>query len=246
MSILVTGGTKGIGLAIARRFAKPGIHVFLNYHADDDAALKAQAELNALGSQCHLVKGDVGTPEGARSVLAGVAAHTDRLDHLVHSAVRPMAEPLLTVDAMEFTKAINLNGTALLYLVQAAIPLFRRGSSILFISSRGGRTPSPNFAAIGVAKSLAESLIRYLVLELAPLGVRANCIAPMRVDTDSFRAFYGERADTLLQQSAAENPSGRNVAENDFCSMAEFLASPAAEMIQGQVIFVSGGAYLAA
>lgn len=246
MSILVTGGTKGIGLAIARRFAKPGTDVFLNYHADRRAADAAQAEISALGARAHLLQADIGTPEGARAVLDRVGAIVDRLDQVVHCAVRVLAEPTLSVDPHAFTAAINLNGTALVYLVQAARPLLRRGSSVFFVSSRGSRTVVPNYAAIGAGKALAEALVRYLVLELAPLGVRINCVAPGTLDTDALRSVFGDQTDALLRQQAESNPSGRNITHDDHTALVEFLASPAAAMIQGQVIFVNGGSYLAA
>ena len=246
MAILVTGGTKGIGLAIARRFAGPGVNVFLNYRADTAAAERARAEIEDLGARCRLIQGDVGTPAGARLVDESVAASTERLDQLVHCAVKVIPAPLLDIDPAALTEAINLNGTALVYLVQAARPLFVRGSTVFFLSSRGGRTPLPSYAAVGAAKSLAESLIRYLALELAPLGVRANCVAPSAVDTQALRQVYGERTEEIMRQSAAANPSGRNVTDDDYCSLIEYLASPAAAMIQGQVVFVTGGSYLAA
>jgi NAD(P)-dependent dehydrogenase (short-subunit alcohol dehydrogenase family) len=246
VAILVTGGTKGIGLAIARRFAKPGVQVFLNYRADAAAADAAKAKIEALGAHCSVIAADVGTPEGARGLLEAVSARTDRLDQLVHCAVKVLPGPLLDLDPVAFTEAITLNGTALVYLVQAARPLLRPGSTVFFLSSRGSRTPLPNYAAVGAAKSLAESLVRYLALELAPLGVRANCVAPGAVDTEALRQVYGERTEEMLRQSAATNPSGRNVTDDDYCSLIEYLASPSAAMIQGQVVFVTGGSYLAA
>ncbi|KPF58453.1 hypothetical protein IP88_16570 [alpha proteobacterium AAP81b] len=246
MAILVTGGTKGIGLAIARRFARPDTDVFLNFRTDTAAAEAARGTIEAAGARCHLIQGDVGTPAGAQAVLAAVAAHSDRLDQLVHCAVRVIAEPLLAIDPVALTEAINLNGTAIVYLAQAARPLFRPGSTLFFLSSRGSRTPLPNYAAVGAGKSLAESLIRYLALELAPLGVRANCVAPSAVDTEALRQVYGARTEEIMRQSAASNPSGRNVVEDDYCSLIEYLASPSAAMIQGQVVFVTGGSYLAA
>ncbi|MGH8515867.1 MAG: SDR family oxidoreductase [Panacagrimonas sp.] len=246
MAILVTGGTKGIGLAIARRFAKPGVDVFLNYRADDASAERARGEIDALGARCHLIRGDVGTPAGANALLDQVRSKTDRLDQLVHCAVKVLPGPLLDIDPAAFTEAINLNGTALVYLVQAARPLLRRGSSVFFLSSRGSRVALPNYAAVGAGKSLAESLVRYLALELAPLGVRVNCVAPGAVDTEALRQVYGDKTDEILRQSAAANPSGRNVTDDDYCSLIEYLASPGAAMIQGQVVFVTGGSYLAA
>lgn len=246
MAILVTGGTKGIGRAIALRFATPGTDVFLNYHADEAAAAAARDEVAAQGARAHLIRGDVGTPKGAQAVLAAVADATNRLDQLVHCAVRVLPQPTLEVDPHAFAAALGVNGMALLFLVQAARPLLRRGSTVFFLTSRGGRTVVTNYAAVGVGKALGEALIRYLAAELAPLGVRANCIAPGMVDTDALRAVFGAETDRLLESSAAHNPSGRGIRHADYTNLIAFLASPAAEMIQGQVIFVNGGHNLAA
>lgn len=246
MAILVTGGIKGIGLAIALRFAKPGVDVFLNYVSDDAAAAKAAARIEATGATCHLIKGDIGTPEGAASVLAQVAQRTDRLDQVVHCAVQVLVSPLLEVDLHAFDKAIAINGSALLYVVQAALPLLRRGSTVFFLSSRGGRAVIKNYAAVGVGKALAECLMRYLAVELAPRGIRINTVAPSMVDTEALRSVFGADTDQLLAQNAAASPSGRGVRHDDYCSLIEFLASPAAEMIQGQVVFVNGGHNLTA
>ena len=93
MAILVTGGSKGIGLQIALSFSEPGNHVFLNYASDDNAAAAAKQAVEALGAHCDLLKSDAGTPEGCRQILQSVAAEVDQLDQLVHCAVR--AVPLL-------------------------------------------------------------------------------------------------------------------------------------------------------
>lgn len=244
MAILVTGGTKGIGLEIACRFARPGTDVFLNYVTDRVAASEAARRVESLGAKAHLIEQDVGTPEGAQKVLDAVAAVTQRLDQLVHCAVRVMPVPILEVDLHEFTKAININATALLYLTKAALPVMGKGSTVFYLTSRGGRTAIRNYAAVGAAKALAEALVRYLVLELGPRGIRINCVAPSGVDTEALRNVYGERTEQVLQQNALDTPNGRGVVHDDYTALVEFLASPAAEMIQGQVIFVNGGQYL--
>jgi NAD(P)-dependent dehydrogenase (short-subunit alcohol dehydrogenase family) len=244
MARLVTGGTKGIGLEIACRFAKPGVDVFLNYVSDSQAAAKAAKRVERLGARVHLIQQDIGTPEGAQLALDAVAEKVDCLDQLVHCAVRVLAQPSLEVDLHEFTKAVNLNGTALLYLVRSALPMLRRGSTVFYLTSRGSRIALKNYAAVGAAKAMAEALARYLVLELGPRGIRINCVAPSGVDTDALRSVYGNKTDDILRKNAAETPNGRTIKHDDYTSLVEFLASPAAEMIQGQVIFVNGGQYL--
>ncbi len=246
MAVLITGGTKGIGLAIARRFAKPGADIFMAYRNDDSAATKASQAIVALGARAHAIKADVSTPKGARRLMDEVAAKTDRLDLIVHGAVKVLVGPILDLDADAFADAITLNGTSLVFVVQAALPLLRQGSSIVFLSSRGSRQVVPSYGAIGAGKALAEALVRYLAPELASLGVRINCVAPGTLDTEAVRNLFGAGTDAFLASEAASNPSGRNITHDDYTGLVAFLAGPEASMIQGQVIFVNGGQYVVA
>jgi NAD(P)-dependent dehydrogenase (short-subunit alcohol dehydrogenase family) len=152
MAVLITGGAKGIGLAIAKRFAKPGVDIFMAYRNDDGSAAPASAEIAARGARPHAIKADVSNPSGARALLAKVAAIVDGLDLVVHGAVKVLVGPILDLDPDAFAEAITLNGTSLVFLVQAARPLLKRGSSIVFLSSRGSRQIAPAYAAIGLAR----------------------------------------------------------------------------------------------
>ncbi|MES1944911.1 enoyl-(acyl carrier protein) reductase [Salinisphaera sp. PC39] len=246
MSILVTGGTKGIGFAIAKAFAEPGNRVYVNYAGDEAAAERAVAEIEAAGAEARAVRADVGTPAGCRELMDAIAADGGRIDQLVHCAVRPYPTPVLEADPETFAAALSVNGTALLYLVQAALPLMDRGSSVFFLSSRGGRVVVPNYAAIGAGKALAESLMRYLAVELAPRGIRINAVAPALVATDAVRTIFGDKADELAEKAARENPTGRGIEAADYTNLIRWLASDEAAYIQGQVIYVNGGANLMA
>lgn len=242
MAILITGGSKGIGRAIAERFAAPGVKVFINYVSDDAAAQQTAQAVRERGGEPILLKRDIGSSAGAKALLADVARQTDRLDQLVHGAVYPYSSSLLDADPDQFDRAVTLNGTALLYLAQAALPLLRKGSTIFFLSSRGAKMAVPNYSAIGAPKAMAEALIRYLAVELAPRGIRAHVVSPSLVLTDALRKVFAN-AEERAAQAAAANPSGRNTTGEDVANAVFFLASPEAAMITGRDLVIDGGAY---
>lgn len=246
MSILITGGSKGLGRAIALRFAARGGDVFINYHGDDESAVKTAAAVVKAGGKAHVVKADIGTIEGAWAAVDAVAAVKNRLDQLVHCAVDTSVRgPILEMDPDGFARAVQCNASALLPLVQRALPLFRRGSSVVFVTSRGSQAVVAGYGAVGIPKAMAETLIEYLAVELAPMGVRANSVAASAMDTDALRAVLTEReAQARLKRGAELNPSERNVTLDEVVDAIEFLTSAKAVMIQGQRLNVDGGFYL--
>lgn len=245
MTILITGGSKGIGRAISERFAAPGVKVLINYVSDDNAARHTADLVRARAGEPILLKRDIGSAAGAKALLAEVAEHTDHLDQVVHGAVYPYSSSLLEADPAEFERAVTLNGTCLLYVVQAAMPLLRHGSSIFFLSSRGAKMAVPNYAAIGAPKAMADVLIRYLAVELAPRGIRAHTVSPSLVLTDAVRQVFGaQNAEQRAAAAAASNPSGRNATGEDVANAMFFLASPEAAMITGRELVIDGGAYI--
>lgn len=243
MNILVTGGSKGIGRGICLRFAGVGATVFINYANDQEAAEQTASEVEHLGGTAHLVRGDVSTPEGAVDLLSAVAEQTDRLDLLVHGAVDPFSSPTLTMPAERFRRAVDLNGSALLFLVQAALPLFGRGSSVVFLSSRGSKAAVPHYAAVGAAKALAEALVRYLAVELGPRGVRINTVTASALLTDAFRAAV-PKAEERFASLAAATPLARTLTVDDVAAAVEYLAGAGASMVTGTELVVDGGLYI--
>lgn len=246
MTILITGGTKGIGLAIAERLAHPGEKLALAYLSDDGAAALAKQRCEAKGAQVTVLRSDVSTVEGCEALMASIKQGGDSVRHIVHSAAMVYPTNMLDADLAKFTRAMQANGLSLFYLVRTAMPMLSRGSSVVFISSAGARTARPGYAALGVGKALAEACMRYLVPELAPLGIRINTAAPGLVHTTSVAKMTGseEMALKRVQQAAAAHPSGRASRDSDYTSLVEYLLSPDAEFIQGQVIHANGGVYV--
>ncbi len=246
MTTLITGGTKGIGLAIAAYLARPDQQLVLAYRSDEEAALAAKTKLAATGANVSTVQVNVGDVDDVGRMMSGLADDGGPL-HIVHSAAMIYPTSLLDADINRFGEAMQINGLSLFYLVRKALPKLSRGSSIVLISSAGAKTASANYAALGVGKAMAESLMRYFVTELAPRGIRINAVAPGLVATSSVAGMVGgeEAAARVFERAARSNPSGRMSQDSDYASVVAFLLSPAAEFVQGQVIHANGGAYVA-
>ncbi len=242
-TIVVTGGTRGIGLAIAMRLAKPGVRLVLGYRSDEEAAVRARQTLGSTGATVETFSSDIGSIDGCRSLIASAAKGGEPVSHLIHNAAMIYPTALLDADLGRFARAMETNGTSLLYLVAAAAPVMGRGGSIVFVTSAGAHRYQQGYAALGCGKALAESIMRYLVPELAPRGIRINAVGPGFTDTDSVSAMVGGRAaaEKLLDRMASRNPSGRAGRDSDYTSLVEYLLSPEAEFIQGQTIQANGG-----
>lgn len=248
MAVVISGGTKGIGLAIAKRLAGPGVGLVLGYRDDEAAAREARAALSDVGARVEVVRADVGDVAGARTLVEAGAALGGGPLHIVHSAAAIYPTALLSADLDAFKRAIEVNGLSLLYLVHAAAAHLSEGSSVVFISSAGARTATlRNYAALGAGKALAESLIRYLVQELAPRGVRINAVAPGLVATTSVARMTGseDAAARSYERAARASPSGRITEDDDYTGVVQFLLSADAAFVQGQVIHANGGSYIA-
>lgn len=241
MAICVTGGSSGFGRAIAEHFARAGNHVFVNYHANDEAAAEAEAAILAAGGTPHLVKVDVGTPAGARELMDAVRSEVDHLDQLVHCAAKAVNGPLLELDPQELRDSVILNGLAIVDLVREAGPLLGRGSTVFYLSSRGGRIVIPEYGALGTAKALGEHVVRYLAKELGPRGIRVITLSPGTVDTAALRAMFPDSYQDRLAAAAKANPIGRGVEAEDAAALLEVLCDPKLEMVNGQTISVDGG-----
>ncbi len=246
MTIVITGGTKGIGLAIAQGLVGRGEPLLLGYNSDGQAADAAVARLTGLGARATAMAADLGTIEGAAALMERAGALGGPITGLIHSAAMIYPTNLLDADLEMVSRAVQTNGLSLLYLVRKAMPFMERGASIIFVSSAGARVSQPRYGALGTAKALAESILRYLAPELAPLGMRINAIAPGLMETDSVANMVGgqDAADRLFERAAKANPSGRLTSGEDCAALVRFLLDPVAEFIQGQVIQVNGAAYV--
>ncbi len=234
MNIFVTGGSRGIGRAIALHFARSGAErVAIGYMRNDRAAEETAAELRAAGAEAVLVRGNVTSDR----VLEQVAA-LGALDVLVHSAATGVVRPALETSDKHWDWTHGANARALLALARVAVPAMPPGSSIVAISSLGSQRVLENYALIGTSKAALEALVRYLAVELAPRGIRVNAVSAGVVETGALDHFPNRKE---MLEAGRANPAGRLVEPDDVAAAVAFLCSPQAEMIRGHVLVVDGG-----
>ena len=234
-SVLVTGGSRGIGREIALRLADEGARrVAIGYMRNDSAAEAVAEELHSRGAEPVLVRGNVSSTRVIDEV-AGLGA----LDVLVHSAATGVARPALQTEDKHWDWTLSANARALLALTRAAAPSMASGSSIVAISSLGSVRVLENYVLVGASKAALESIVRYLGVELAPRGIRVNAVSGGVVETDALGTFPNK--EQMLRDARERTPAGRMVEARDIADAVVFLAGPHAQMICGQTLIVDGG-----
>lgn len=238
-TVLITGGTRGIGRAISLGLAKDYAKtLILNYLQDDESAFGVREEINSIGAQCILVKANLNFPQDIDHIFEKVGSITNHLDSFIHCAALGAFKPTLKMRPNQWDLSMNINARSFLLCVQKIVPLMQKGS-IVAISSLGSHKVVPNYGAIGPSKSALESLVRYLAVELAPQGIRINCVSGGFIETDSAKLvpdFAG-----LKENIRMHTPAGRIGKPEDIARVVAFLISPAAQWIYGQTIIADGG-----
>ena len=234
-SVFVTGGSRGIGKAIALRFAELGAaRVAIGYLRNDRAAEEAAEELRTAGAEPVLVRGNVSSDRVAREV-----AELGALDALVHNAATGVIRPALETEDKHWDWTLGANARALISLARAAVPSMQPGSSIVGISSLGSTRVLENYVLVGTSKAALESVVRYLAVELAPRGIRANAVSAGVVETEALDHFPNR--EEMLRAGRERTPAGRLVEPKDVAEAVAFLCSPGAEMVRGHTLVVDGG-----
>jgi len=235
---LITGGSRGIGAAIARRFAAAGIQVAIGYQARGDAAASLATEITKAGGQCLAVQGDITVSDAAQRMAADTVARFGRVDILVNCAGVAPYRALGAMDAAYVRSILDANVLGTVLVTQAVLAhLTAPGGRIVNFASAMAFRPVPTSSIYAASKAAVVALTHAWSKELGPRGITVNAVAPGVIETEMTAAILAERGPGIV----ASTPLGRIGQTDDIAGIALFLCSAEAGWITGRTIIADGG-----
>ncbi|MEV7553308.1 SDR family oxidoreductase [Amycolatopsis sp. NPDC089917] len=239
---VVTGGNRGLGLAITRKLASERCDVIIAHAQDDTGAAAVVRALSVLPGKVTSVRTDISAAAGVDDLLDGIREKHGRLDVFVHNAAtyHPMASSDLDAESCATDMRVALG--PFLYGTKKLTDLFpAEGGRVVVVSSLGARSVIPGYVGLGMAKAALENLVRYLAVDLAARGVTVNAVAGGKLDE---RVEQGD--DPISAMVAVRTPTGRLARREELADAVFLLCQAEAAALRGQVLTVDGGLSLLA
>ncbi|MER7701947.1 SDR family oxidoreductase [Kitasatospora sp. NPDC097605] len=239
---VVTGGTKGIGLAFSRRLTRLGYRVVATYRGDEESARQA---LRDIDKGLSVVRSDVSDPDEVARLAELVAAEHGVPNALVNNAGLNIDRPFLEISDSDWRRVLDTNLSGPFYLARAFAPamLAAGGGSIVNIGATTAIRPRLNGANYCSSKAGLLHLTKCLAMELAPT-IRVNCLIPGMIDTEEMRTRYRTAEPEYLSALLDEIPQRRIGATEDMADALEFLVGDSAGYVTGQKLIVDGGQFM--
>ncbi len=239
---LVTGSSQGIGQAIAVRLAQEGADVVIDYRSHAEGAQETLTKVEAAGRKGHIVQADLGVVSDIRRLITEGIQQFGKLDILVNNAGIEKNASFWEVTEADYDSVINVNLKGVFFATQAIVQHLmetKRPGKIINISSVHEELPFPHFTSYCASKGGVKMMMRNLAIELGPLGITINNVAPGAIETPINKNLLNnpEKLGAVLNNI----PLGRLGQPSDVASIVAFLASPDADYVTGSTFFVDGG-----
>jgi glucose 1-dehydrogenase len=241
-SIAITGGDQGIGRAIAERLAQDGADIAICYRSNESGANEVLAEIQKLGRRAASIQCDVGKITDGQRFITEAVRQLGKLDILINNAGLERRADFWDVTESDYDTVLNVNLKGLFFLTQAFVRhrmQAKSGGKVINISSVHEELPFPHFSSYCASKGGVKMLTRNLSIELAPLGITINSIAPGAIETPINKNLLNDPA--KLQALLQNIPLNRLGQPSDVASIASFLASDECSYVTGTTFFVDGG-----
>ena len=242
---LVTGASKGIGRGIAYGLAEAGWSVVVNYNRDQTGAEETAEQVRELGGRSWTVQADAGDGQQVTAMFDKLRADAGRLDLLVNNAGVQTFASLLDLKEEDFDRTIRTNLKGCFLCSQQAARMMKQqgsGGAIINIGSGANKRPFPSLVDYCASKGGIENLTKVCAVELGPLGIRVNCVAPGAIEIERTKLEAGDYAGTW----GPITPMRRVGSAKDVAAVVVFLAGDAADFTTGQTVYVDGGLWTAA
>lgn len=238
--VMVTGGSRGIGRAIALEFASRGADIAFNYHRRHSDAKNAQIEIEKFGVRCIGIRAHLANPDAIESMFDQIRQELGNPDILINNAASGIQRSASELEVKHWDWAMNINARAAWLCAINASRTMHGGGHIVNITSQGSERVLPYYFSVGTSKAALEAATRYLAIELAPNDISVNAVSGGYVQTEALNSFPNR--EEMIANS--QTPTGQIVEASHIAKVVVFLCTPDASMIRGQVIVVDGGSAL--
>jgi 3-oxoacyl-[acyl-carrier protein] reductase len=240
---LVTGASRGIGAAAAKRLAQAGASVVVNYHQNKEAALRVLREIESDGGRAMVVQADVKRSDQVEAMAGAAKDKFSAIDILVNNAYFPFqVGPLHELPWEKLNEAVEHELSAFHFCVKACLPgmVEKKAGKIIVVSSRLAQQPLPKMGAYAAAKAALESMANTMAIELGPLGINVNVVTPAFTLTDASMIM----PEAFRERVRETRPLKKHLYPEDVAGAVVFLAGAEANMLTGSHILITGGSHL--